>query len=148
MSCAIDVNILLYASDRESPFSSRAREFLSELASHRELICVAWSTLVAYLRISTHSSVFARPLTPDEAMNNVEALLRLPHLRTITEDEGFWGIYREVTRDIPARGNIVSDIHLAALLRQHGVNTLYTNDRDFRKFDFLRIRNPFEGARK
>jgi len=29
------------------------------------------------------------------------------------------------------------------LLRQHGVATLYTNDRDFRKFDFLNVRDPF-----
>jgi len=144
MSCAIDVNILLYASDRESAFSPGAQEFLSQLASRRELICVAWSTLMAYLRISTHSSVFARPLTPDEAMNNVEALLRLPHLRVITEEEGFWKVYREITRDVPARGNLVSDAHLAALLRQHGIDHIYTNDRDFRKFDFLKVRNPFE----
>ena len=34
------------------------------------------------------------------------------------------------------------DAHLAALLLQHGVRTLYTNDRDFRKFDFLETRNP------
>ncbi len=31
----------------------------------------------------------------------------------------------------------------AALLRQHGVRRLYTNDSDFRKFDFLEVRNPF-----
>jgi predicted nucleic acid-binding protein len=37
----------------------------------------------------------------------------------------------------------VPDAHLAALLRQHGVGTLYTNDRDFRRFDFLRVINPF-----
>jgi len=144
MSHAIDVNVLLYASDRGSPFAPRAQGLLSQLASGRELICVAWSTLMAYLRISTHSSVFAHPLAPDEAMNNVEALIRLPHIRVLTEEQGFWETYREIVRDVPARGNMVPDAHLAALLRQHGVNTLYTNDRDFRKFDFLKVRNPFE----
>jgi len=34
------------------------------------------------------------------------------------------------------------DAHLAALLRQNGVRTLYTTDADFRKFDFLDLRNP------
>lgn len=32
---------------------------------------------------------------------------------------------------------------MATLLRQHGVKTLYTNDRDFRKFDFLDVQSPF-----
>ena len=36
-----------------------------------------------------------------------------------------------------------SDTHLAALLRQHGIRTLYTNDSDFRRFSFLDVRNPF-----
>ena len=40
------------------------------------------------------------------------------------------------------RGNLVPDAHLAGLLRQHGVGTLYTADADFRRFDFLRVRNP------
>jgi predicted nucleic acid-binding protein len=34
---------------------------------------------------------------------------------------------------------------LAALLRQHGVKTLYTHDRDFPKFPFLDVRDPFAG---
>ena len=42
---------------------------------------------------------------------------------------------------IPVRGNLVPDAHLAAILQQHGVRTLYTNEADFRKFDFLEIRD-------
>jgi len=144
MSCAIDVNILLYASDQASPFALRAQELLAQLASGRELFCVAWPTIMGYLRLSTHNSIFAHPLSPEEAMGNVESLLRLPHMRVLSEEEGFWAIYREIAGHVPARGNLVPDAHLAALLRQHGVCTLYTNDRGFRRFDFLRVRNPFE----
>jgi hypothetical protein len=36
--------------------------------------------------------------------------------------------------------NLVPDAHLAALLKQHDVRTLYT--RDFRKFSFLEVRDP------
>ncbi len=143
MSFAIDVNVLLYASDRSSPNSDRAVEFLAECAAGPEVVCVAWPTLMGYLRLATHPSIFARPLSPDEAMGNVEALLRLPHLRALGEEEGFWSVYRAVVLSTPTRGNLVQDAHLAALLRQHGVTTLYTNDKNFRKFDFLRVRNPF-----
>jgi hypothetical protein len=44
---------------------------------------------------------------------------------------------------LPVRGNLVPDAHLASLLRQHGVKTLYTRDTDFRKFDFLEVSDPF-----
>lgn len=76
-------------------------------------------------------------------MRNIEALVGLPHVRLLAEEEGVWEVYQDVVRGWPARGNQVPDAHLAALLRQHGVETLYTGDADFRRFDFLRIVNPF-----
>lgn len=73
---------------------------------------------------------------------NVEVLLENPHVRVLAEEEGFWSIYRRLTAEVPTRGNLVPNAHLAALLRLHGVRTLYTNDRDFQKFAFLDVRNP------
>jgi toxin-antitoxin system PIN domain toxin len=143
VSYAIDVNILLYASDAGSPLHQRASTFLRECVSKREVFCVAWVTLMSYLRIATHPAIFGRPLAHEEAARNVEALLAVPHCRAIGEEEGFWDRYREVTRDVPTRGNLVPDAQLAALLGQHGIVTLYTHDRDFRKFDFLEVRDPF-----
>ncbi len=143
MSFAVDVNVLLYASDRGSPHASRAEQFLAERASSREVFCLAWPTVMSYLRVVTHSGILAHPLAPDRAMENIEALLRLPHVRLLAEEEGFWEVYREVTSGVPVRGNLVPDAHLAALLRQHGIRTLYTNDSDFRRFPFLDVRNPF-----
>lgn len=144
MSFAIDVNILLYASDRSSTFSDPAAAFLSECARANEIVYLAWPTLTSYLRIATHPGIFAAPLTPGEAMGNVGALLALPHVRTLSEEQGFWETYQEVARLAPVRGNLVPDAHLAALLRQHWVSTLYTNDTDFRKFPFLRTVNPLD----
>lgn len=144
MSFAIDVNILLYASDQSSPFSAPAVEFLEKCAAGPDVCCLAWPTIMGYLRMVTHPAMCREPLAPESAMKNVENLLRLPHVRTLAEDEGFWAVYQEVAGEVPARGNLVPDAHLAALLRQHGVSTLYTNDRGFRRFDFLTVRDPFE----
>jgi len=100
---------------------------------------------MSYLRMATHPAIFTRPLSQERAMSNVEALLSTPHCRILSEDEGFWELYREVTSDVPTRGNLVPDAHLAALLRYHGVKTLYTHDRDFLKFTFLDVRDPLAG---
>ena len=51
--------------------------------------------------------------------------------------------YREVTDGLAVRGNLVTDAHLATLLRQHGVRRLYSADADFRRFAFLDVRDPF-----
>jgi len=98
---------------------------------------------MSYLRIATHPAIFRQPLSHAEASRNIGALLRLRHVRMLAEDEGFWDVYQDVARDMPVRGNLVPDVHLAALLRQHGVGTIYTRDRDFLKFRFLDVRDPF-----
>jgi hypothetical protein len=142
MSFALDVNILLYASDTSSPHYARASSFIESCMAQNEVFSIAWSTVMSYLRIATQPAVFDHPLSPDEAMANVETLLNLPHARFLSEEDGFWNIFRASTADIPTRGNLVPDAHLAALLRQHGVKTLYTHDRDFLKFTFLDVRDP------
>ncbi len=144
MSFAVDANILLYASDTASPFHDPARAFLSERAAGPELFCLGWPTLMSYLRIATHPGIFAKPLTPATAVGNLESLLSLPNVRALGEGERFWECYAEVTRDLVVRGNLTPDAHLVALLLEHGVPLLYSNDSDFKKFSAIDSRSPFD----
>jgi hypothetical protein len=144
VSFSIDANVLLYASDTESVHGGRAKAFLVERAAGPDIFYLAWPAIMSYLRIATHPGVFRAPLSPDEAMGNVQQLLDLPHVRTLGEGEGYWEVYRSVAGIFPLRGNAVPDAHLAALLRQHGVSVIYTNDADFKRFSFLTVVNPFE----
>lgn len=146
MSFAIDANILVYASNEGSEVHARALSFIKQCVEGSEAFCLAWPTLAAYLRIVTHPAVFRRPLTADEAMANVDALLGLAHVRALGEEDDFWSSYREVAAPVRPRGNQVPDTHLAAILRQHGIVTLFTRDRDFRRYDFLTVVDPLENA--
>jgi toxin-antitoxin system PIN domain toxin len=128
--------------DAESVHHDKARSFLHACMTGSEAFYLAWPTVMGYLRIATHPAVFDRPLAPQEAMANVEVLLSAPHVRMVAEDTSFWTIYCETIEGIPTRGNAVPDAHLAALLRQHGINKLYTHDRDFRKFASLDVKDP------
>lgn len=92
--------------------------------------------------MATHPSIFEPPLTPAQAVGNIEALLSLPHCRAIGKEADHFRVYQGITRSVPTRGNLVPDAHQAAVLSQHGVVTLYTHDRDFRKFSFLDVRDP------
>ena len=142
MSYSLHVNILLYSSDTSSPFHAQAQSSLQSCMNRRDLFYLIWPTIMGYLRIVTHPSIFDEPLTPEEAMANVETLLNLPHCRCLAEEEGFWATWSTVVSETVVRGNLVPDAHLAALLRFHGVRRLYTNDRDFRRFEFLDVQSP------
>jgi len=142
VSVTVDANVLVYASNEAEPIHRPARELVDRLAAGPEIVYLFWPALIGYLRIVTHPSVLPRPLAPAEAILNVESLVSLPHVRTPGEDAGFWELYL-ATRNESDRGNDVPDGHLAALMRQHGVRTIYTRDRDFRRFDGIFAQDPF-----
>ncbi len=144
MSYSIDANILLYAVDRSSSRHERAYEFLQKASKGPEILAITWPVIMAFLRIATHPSIFTNPLSPQDAQSNIASLISLPHVRLLSEADGFWQIFNQIADGISLRGNIIPDAHIAAILRQHGVTTIFTGDTDFRKFSFLRVHNPFE----
>lgn len=143
MSYSVDVNLLLYASDTQSPWHERAKAFLLERTRDADLFCLSWLTLMGYQRMATHPGIFSSPLAPGKAWGNVQTLLKLPRVHVIGEESSFAEDYDSATRSFPVRGNLVPDAHLAVILQEHGVRKLYSADADFRKFDFLQVINPF-----
>jgi toxin-antitoxin system PIN domain toxin len=119
LSYSIDVNVLLYASDKSSDQHDRARRFVESCAADPEVLCLAWPTLMGYLRIATHPRIFSAPLSPEEALGNVSALLAMPQVRAVSELDGFLEAYRRVSRGTFVRGNLVPDAHIATILFQH-----------------------------
>lgn len=144
MSYTVDANLLLYASDGTSPLHERALQLVEQVARGPEIAYLFWPTVMAYLRIATHPAVFARPLPADEALANIEQLLGRPHVQTPGEGERFWRRYREVADDALPAGNLVSDAHLVALMLDNDVRTIWTRDRDFRRFRGIEVSDPFE----
>jgi len=143
VTATLDTNVLIHASDESSSFHDGAIELLEALATGPDLFYLFWPVALGYLRISTHPTIFQKPLSAAEAMANLEDLLSRPHVRTGGEADGFWDTYREVTGGAVVRGNLVPDAHVVALMRQHGVSTIWSHDRDFLKFPGISVRDPF-----
>jgi predicted nucleic acid-binding protein len=89
MSVTVDTNLLIHSSDSASPRHQRANDLVSGLVTGAEILYVFWPVLMAYVRISTHPSIFTHPLAPDAARANVSALLEQPLVRAPGEAAGF-----------------------------------------------------------
>jgi toxin-antitoxin system PIN domain toxin len=144
VSVTVDANVLLYASNEQSPRHEAARGLLERLAAGPGLVYLFWPVAMAYLRIVTHPGIFENPLEPRIARANLGALLERPHMRSPGDATGFWAVYRDTVGQDVVRGNLVSDSHIAALMRQHGVGTIWTSNRDFRRFPDITARDPYE----
>lgn len=143
MSETFDVNVLVYATDRGSPFHDRAKELVERFLAGPGLVYLLWPVALGYLRIVTHPSLLDAPLAPDVAVANIEQFVSQSHVRLVGERDGFWSAYRRVVDVVRPRGNLVPDAHLVALMQQNGISTIWTHDRDFRKFEGITVRDPF-----
>jgi uncharacterized protein len=142
LSAAIDTNILLYAANSSSESFETARDLVERLALGPDLLYLFWPVAMGFLRLSTNPAVVDNPLSPSEALASLTDLAERNNVRTPGEGPGFLAAYRE-TASAGTRGKDVTDAHIATLMRQHGVNTIYTRDRDFRRFDGIRVEDPF-----
>ncbi|MGH7643100.1 MAG: type II toxin-antitoxin system VapC family toxin [Candidatus Dormibacteria bacterium] len=108
-----------------------------------ELGYLFWPVLVGYIQIAIQPAVFAQPLSLSKILANRDELLPRPNLRVPAEGAGFWMVARSTLTEVSATGSLVSDAHLVTLMRAHGVSTIWSPVRDLRKFDGIRVKNPF-----
>lgn len=137
----LDVNLLLYALDDSSPRHDLARPWLEATLSGRETVGLPWTTLLAFLRLSTRSAVFAAPLTADEALDVIDGWLALTPVVVVEPGRRHAAVLRELLGSVGTAGNLVPDAHLAALAVEHGAE-LCSCDADFSRFPGVRWVDP------
>lgn len=139
----VDANLLLYAYDAAAPEHPKARSWLEDVLGKPEPVFFPWQSIHAFLRIATNPRAWKAPLTIEEARAIIDELLSLPNVVTLSPGERHWEILRGLVADSQCRGPLVADAVLAALAIEHGAE-LCTNDRDFSRFQNLRVVNPLE----
>ena len=139
----VDSNLLLYAFDAGAKEQDRARAWLEGVLSGPEHVGFAWVTLLSFIRIATNPRVLARAFSVEEATTIVSSILERRNFILVHPGERHWMLLRQLLVDAQARGDLVTDAHLAALAIEHGA-TLCTTDRDFARFPGLRWQNPLQ----
>ena len=137
----IDLNLLLYAVNRDSASHERAKEWLEGVLSGEEPVALAWTVLLGFLRLATSPRVFPRPLEADQALELIDGWLALPHVAPLVPGDEHWRILRDLIATSGTAGNLTTDAHLAALAIEHGAE-LCSSDGDFARFRALRWVNP------
>jgi len=139
----IDANLLLYAYNASSEHQQEAQQWFEKVMNRPEPVCLAWSSIMAFLRISTNPRIFPHALTINEALLIVSEWLSLPHVQTLNPTERHFEILKALLPKGQASGALVMDGHLAALAIEHGA-LLCTTDRDFARFPGVKVSNPLE----
>ena len=137
----LDLNLLLYAVNRDSAHHRATKRWLDEALSGTEHIAFTWPVLLGFIRLSTSDRVFAKPLRPEQALQLVDSWLGSPAAVRLNAGEEHWRILRDLLAEVGAAGNLTNDAHLAAIAIEHGAE-LCSTDRDFGRFQHLHWTNP------
>ncbi len=136
-----DLNLLIYAIDRGSPWHMLALRWWNGLLSGSQTVALSWTELLGFLRLTTNPRIMRAPLTMDEAFDYIQRWLSHPLTAVIDPTPRHASVLRDLLGQVGTAGNLVSDAHLAALAIEHGAE-LCSADRDFGRFPGLRWVNP------
>jgi len=137
----VDVNLLLYARDEQTPHHERARRWLTEQLNGTRRVGLPWLSLGSFLRVSTHPRVFDHPLSPAQAWAQVREWLAVDVVWTPDPGPGYPEILGGLVERHRVTGNLVPDAQLAALAIENGL-VVASADTDFARFTEARWENP------
>ena len=129
---------MIHANRAELPLHQVARARLTTLAEGAAPwalpVLVPWG----FVRIVTQSLL--DPPTPvGQAVEFVDRLLASPTVRVLAPGSRHWQLLSETVREARVRGGMITDAVLVALCREHGVDKVLSNDRDFNRFPWVAL---------
>jgi toxin-antitoxin system PIN domain toxin len=139
-----DLNLLIYAVDRQSPHHPSALRWWNGLLSGNETVGLSWTVLLGFVRLTTNPRVVRSALAADEALDYVDRWLAHRLTTVIDPTPRHAGLLRDLLTATGTAANLVADAHLAALAIEHG-GTLYSADHDFGRFAGLSWIDPLTG---
>jgi len=141
----VDTNVLIYAANKSCPEHSQCLDLIRRWRSQPSAWFVTWGILYGFIRVVSHPRVLPNPWSINDAWVFVDALLASPGLDILTETDLHQAVCADVINEMPQlSGNLVTDLHIAVLMREHGIKVIYTRDADFHRFAHLEVRDPLQ----
>lgn len=139
----VDLNLLLYAYNSAASEHIPAAAWLKAALLSREIVGLAWVTVLGFLRIATDPKILVSPKDLPGAAGIVSDWLSRDNVSLVSPTDRHWTLLNGLLPRHRARGSLITDAHLAALAIEHGA-ILCTNDRDFLRFPGLKVEFPLQ----
>lgn len=137
----VDANILIYAASSSFAQHAAARTWLDQRLNGTARVGLPWASVLAFLRVMTTARILERPLSMEDAWDEVRAWLSAEPVWVPQATERHSEVLGRLLGVSGIRGNLVHDADFAALAIEHGLIVCST-DGDFARFPGLRWQNP------
>lgn len=138
-----DVNLLVYAYNRDAPEHASARQWWERTLSSPRPVGLPWASALGFTRIMTSRTVLLRPIAPDTALGHIRSWLERPNAHVLEPGPRHLDLLDSLLSSTGATGRLLTAAHLAALAIENQAE-LHSNDTDFARFTGLRWINPLK----
>lgn len=140
---AVDTNILVYAHRRESRYHEACADLMRACSEGSQRWSIPWPCVYEFFSVVTNVRIWKEHAsTPQQASAQIRAWMQSPSLMLLSETPAFAEQLLPLMQLPRVRGGVVHDARIAALCLAHGVDALFTKDRDFQLFAKLVTRDP------
>ena len=139
---AIDTNLLVYAHRPDMPLHDQARALIDSLPQRGRLFDLPWPCVHEFLAVVTNRRIFHDPTPTPIAMKAVQSLVDSGLFSLLGEGSGYLDHLSTLAISGQVQGAMIHDARIAALCRHHGVQELWSADRDFTRFPGMKVSNP------
>ena len=143
MSCLVDATLLLGAAVPAWPGHEACSSLLERLRKGPEVWYLTPRIVNDLCRWGTSSRILTTPWSRYAIRSWVEDLQRSPFLRMLVPTRNHRRVFATVRKEYSwVRGELPRHFQVAVLMREHGVERIYTNDGRFSVFLFLEVVSP------
>ena len=139
---AVDTNILVYAHRADSPHHQAAVELVRGLATGNRPWGLPWPCVHEFLAVTTHPRIYRPPSPAAVAIEAITSLTTSPTVHLLSEAPDHLERLGGLLSHSGVMGPRVHDARIAAICLSHGVDALWSADRDFSWFPALKVVNP------
>ncbi len=140
---SFDTNIAVHAANSTSPLHRPALEFLSSLASRKDVAVCELMLVELYLKLR-NEKIFSKPLSPSRAATLCQSYRDNRSWMLIESAPVMGDVWSHAGKNQFAFRRII-DVRLGLTLRHHGVTDFATsNTKDFKDLGFSKLWNPLD----
>ena len=123
----IDTNILIYAVDENSFYHNSAHLFLEKIVT-KETIFLTLQNFTEFYAIVTNSKRVNAPLTQDEAVKTIMQFIHSDLFKIIVPKQKTVKTIINLLSKYRIKPSEIHDVHLAAVMLDNHIRTIYTAD--------------------
>jgi toxin-antitoxin system PIN domain toxin len=126
---ALDTNVLVYAVNRDSREHKAANKLVTEAMEGKTEKVITYQNLTEFYAVVTNKKLFAKPLTPKQAIEEIENLIS-GGIKILNTNRMTGEVWLKLLRQKKVTGQNVHDLLLAATLMSNQVTTIITEDKE------------------